>query len=136
MKYMTAALAILGLLLIASGLALKHQVGVIATQKRDLEIQAQTIRAAEENRQKAETAVALRDATIQAMNGQLTNYRSRLRAMEVKYAEVADWSRQRVPEPVHKLLCELTHSTAPACQSAPDADPGPPRPPVDGDDKR
>ena len=114
-KWMGVALLFTILLLIVAGMALDRQIKLNGEQRAILAVQEETIKAAQKARDDATTAIRERDNAILANSKEISNYRSKVKELEDKYAEISNWSKQPIPDPVINLLCQLTSSNHPAC---------------------
>ena len=114
-KGLAIALFFTVLVLLAVGIALDKQIQVNGEQRAVLAVQEETIKAAQKARDDATTAIRERDNAILANSKEISNYRSKVKELEDKYAEISNWSKQPIPDPVINLLCQLTSSNHPAC---------------------
>ena len=114
-KWMGVALLFTILLLIVAGMALDRQIKLNGEQRAVLAIQEETIKADKKARDDAATAIRERDKAILANAKEISNYRSKVKELEDKYAEISNWSKQPIPAAVSKLLCQITNSNHPAC---------------------
>ena len=113
--YLIAVALILGL-----GYGLYKTTQKVGELNARIEVQQASLEASERLRKAAEESVQARDESIKATRTEISRYRSKLKDLEAKYAEVLNTV---LPEPFHRLMCELTNSHREVCVPASNANP-------------
>lgn len=112
--------AILAIVIAGMGYALYRQIQINGEQNAQIQVQAESLKEAEKSRIAAEAAVKARDASLAATRTEINRYRSKLKVLEAKYAEVLNTI---LPDPFIRGMCELTNSQRPACLPPTNPDP-------------
>lgn len=111
---------IAGALIIGLGYGLYKTTQKVGELNARIEVQDAAIAESERLRKAAEESVAARDASIKATRTEISRYRSKLKDLEAKYAEVLNTV---LPEPFHRIMCELTNSHSQICVPTPNPNP-------------
>ena len=106
---------IAGALILGLGYGLYKTTQKVGELNARIEVQQATIAESERLRKAAEESVAVRDESIKATRTEISRYRSKLKDLEAKYAEVLNTV---LPEPFHRIMCELTNSHSQVCVPA------------------
>lgn len=113
--------AIMAVVVLGLGYGLYYQIQKNGELNAKIEVQNSALAESERLRQAAEESVKARDESIKATRTEISRYRSKLKDLEAKYAEVLNTA---LPEPFIRSMCELTNSHSQICVPATNTDPG------------
>lgn len=111
---------IAGALILGIGYGLYKSVQKVGELNAKIEVQQASLEESERLRKAAEESVQARDESIKATRTEISRYRSKLKDLEAKYAQVLNTV---LPEPFFRSMCELTNSHREVCLPTSDTHP-------------
>lgn len=113
--------AIMAVVVLGMGYGLYYQIQKNGQLEAKIDVQQAALKESERLREAAEESVKVRDESIKATRTEISRYRSKLKDLEAKYAEVLNTA---LPEPFIRSMCELTNSHSQICVPATNPNPG------------